>query len=157
MTTVPPALALKPRIHSISLSVDDLERAVAFYRDGLDLPTEGIIGTQYQGDEHQPAGRWAMFTLDDGLVLSLYPRSDLAKDANLPLDAVRGSGVSIGQFVATREEVDNVLELAARAGGEVLAPARERPWGQYSGYFRDLDGYLWEVMHFLPDGDGDPQ
>ncbi len=141
---------LKPRIHAITLGVADLERSLAFYRDGLGLPSSGITGTQYPGDDQLPAGAVVMFTLDDGLVLSLYPRSELAKDAGVDVSVVAGSGVSVGHFVDSREEVDAVLDLAARAGGRVLGPAHERAWGIYSGYFSDPDGHLWEVLTVLP-------
>lgn len=73
--------SLKARVHVITLGVDDLERALAFYRDGLGLPSRGITATEFLGDEENPAGAIAMFTLDDGLRLALYPRSELAKEA----------------------------------------------------------------------------
>jgi uncharacterized protein len=146
----PDAPSLTPRIHVITLGVGDLGRAVAFYRDGLGLASEGITGTQYPGDDEHPAGAAAMFTLDDGLVLSLYPRSELAKDAGVGLEMTSGSGVSIGHIVESRIEVDRVLDLAGRAGAQVLGPAHERPWGIYSGYFSDPDGHLWEVLSVLP-------
>jgi catechol 2,3-dioxygenase-like lactoylglutathione lyase family enzyme len=146
-----PTPVLKPRIHVITLGVDDLERAWSFYRDGLGLPTHyPIIGTSFPGDEETPAGAWAMFTLDDGLVLALYPRSELAKDASVPVESTSGSSVSIGHVVDSCEDVDEVLEGASKAGAEVLGPARERPWGQYSGYFRDPDGHLWEILYPFP-------
>jgi catechol 2,3-dioxygenase-like lactoylglutathione lyase family enzyme len=139
---------LTARIHVVTLGVEDLERALSFYRDGLGLPSKGITGTQFVGDEKNPAGAVAMFTLEDGLILSLYPRSELAKDAGVDPSQTAGSGVSIGHLVDSPAEVDRVLELAARAGGRVLGPAHERPWGIYSGYFADPDGHLWEVIHF---------
>lgn len=141
---------LRARINAITLGVDDLERALAFYREGLGLSSPGIIGTRHPGDEVNPAGAAAMFTLEDGLVLSLYPRTELAKDAGLPAGTTAGSGISIGHFVDRREDVDRVLELAARAGGRVIGEAHERPWGIYSGYFADPDGHLWEVIYVLP-------
>lgn len=140
--------ALTPRIHVITLGVADLERALSFYRDGLGLPTEGITGTQFAGDERNPAGAVVMFTLDDGLVLALYPRSELAKDAGVDPSRLAGSGISIGHLVDSRADVDRLLELAARAGADVPGPAHERPWGIYSGYFSDPDGHLWEIIHF---------
>jgi catechol 2,3-dioxygenase-like lactoylglutathione lyase family enzyme len=75
---------VQPRIHVITLAVSDLERALRFYRDGLGLESPGVIGTEFAGDETNPAGAVATFHLDGGLVLSLYPRSELAKDANVP-------------------------------------------------------------------------
>jgi catechol 2,3-dioxygenase-like lactoylglutathione lyase family enzyme len=140
--------SLRARIHVVTLGVDDLERALSFYADGLGLPSKGITGTQFAGDEHDPAGAVAMFTLEDGLILSLYPRSELAKDAGVAPSYTAGSGFSIGHLVDSPAEVDRILELAARAGGRVLGPAHERPWGIYSGYFADPDGHLWEIIHF---------
>lgn len=126
----------------------DLERSLAFYR-GLGLRSAGIIGTEFTGDEVNPAGTAAMFQLDGGLILSLYPRSELAKDANLPLgQPVSGDAgeFSIGHLVGSRAEVDAVLAEAVAAGATLTDEPHERPWGIYSGYFRDPDGHMWEVI-----------
>ncbi len=148
---------MRAQIHVITLGVEDLERALSFYRDGLGLPLTGITGTQFTGDEKHPAGDAVMVTLEDGLILSLYPRSELAKDAGVSPNHTAGSGISIGHFVDSPAEVDRILELAARAGGHVPGPAHERPWGIYSGYFADPDGHLWEIIHYpgkdAPTGD----
>ena len=140
---------LKPRIHVITLGVSDLERSLRFYREGLGFRSEGITGTRFPGDDEKPAGAVAMFTLDDGLILSLYPRTELAKDAGVGVEVIAGSGISLGHLVDSREEVDRILELAGRAGARVLGPAHERPWGIYSGYFSDPDGHLWEIVYFF--------
>ena len=140
--------SLKARVHIITLGVDDLERALAFYREGLGLPSRGITATEFVGDEENPAGAIAMFTLDDGLTLALYPRSELAKDAGVDQQATAGSGVSLGHLVDSRADVDHILKLAAEAGARVLGSAHERPWGIYSGYFSDPDGHLWEIVYF---------
>ena len=141
---------MRARIHLITLGVEDLERSLAFYGNGLGLPSRGITGTQFAGGEQSPAGAVAMFTLEDGLILSVYPRSELAKDAGVDPSHTAGSGISIGHFVESRDEVDRLLELAAGAGGCALGPAHERPWGIYSGYFADPDGHLWEIIHSSP-------
>lgn len=141
---------MRAKINAITLGVRDLEASLRFYRDGLGLTeTRGIVGTEFTGDDEHPDGTVVMFTLEDELTLSLYPASELAKDAHLPRSDVDGHGFSIGHFVASREEVDATLEAAAAAGGRVTAPAHERPWGIYSGYFADLDGHLWEVLCVL--------
>lgn len=142
--------ALTARVHVLTLGVSDLERATSFYRDGLGLPSPGITAAEFGGDETHPAGAIAMFTLDDGLRLALYPRSELAKDAGIDAGHTAGSGVSIGHIVERRDDVDRVLDLARRAGARVLGPAHERPWGIYSGYFSDPDDHLWEVIYILP-------
>jgi uncharacterized protein len=142
--------SLTARIHVLTLGVSDLERATSFYRDGLGLPSPGITATEFGGDDKHPAGAIAMFTLDDGLRLALYPRSELAKDAGVDASHTAGSGLSIGHIVERREDVDRVLDLARRAGARVLGPAHDRPWGICSGYFSDPDDHLWEVIYILP-------
>lgn len=137
---------MKPTIDLITLAVDDLERALAFYRDGLGLESPGIVGTEWTGDQAQAAGAIAMFKLSHGLILAVYPRSELAKDANVPREAAAGGHFSLGQLVDSREQVDAVLAQAAAAGATITDPPHERPWGIYSGYFRDPDGHLWEVI-----------
>ncbi|HEX2196465.1 MAG TPA: VOC family protein [Actinomycetota bacterium] len=137
---------MRPRIDVITLGVDDLDRALRFYRDGLGLSTPGVIGTEFAGDDTTPDGAVVMFELDGGAILALYPRTELAKDAEVPV-APRTTGTfSIGHFVETREEVDALLAQAEAAGATLTDTAHERPWGLYSGYFRDPDGHLWEVV-----------
>ena len=137
---------MKPRIHVVTLAVDDLDRALKFYRDGLGLECPGVIGTEFVGDEENPAGAIAMFQLGEGLILALYPRTELAKDANVPLASHPSGAFSLGHIVASREEVDTVLAAAQAAGATLTDHAHDRPWGIYSGYFRDPDGHLWEVV-----------
>jgi uncharacterized protein len=137
---------MQPRIHVITLAVDDLERALAFYRDGLGLDSPGIGGTEFEGDEANPAGAVAMFRLQGGLILSLYPRSELAKDAKVPLGPPKTGEFSIGHVVGSREEVEALLARAEAAGAALTGEPHDRPWGIYSGYFRDPDGHLWEVV-----------
>src|SRR3984885_2231634 len=137
---------IKPRIHVIPLAVADLDRALAFYRDGLGFRTEGLIGTEYEGDETSPDGTTAVFHLDGGLMLSVYPRSELAKDVVVPLTAAKPGEFSIGHVVASGAEVDDVIAQAKAAGAAVTDAPHDRPWGIYSGYFQDPDGHLWEVI-----------
>lgn len=134
------------RIDVITLAVADLDRALAFYRDGLGLESEGVIATEFVGDEVTPAGATVLFKLRGGLLLSLYPRIDLAKDADVPLGPPKAGEFSIGHLVCTRAEVDALLERARAAGASVGTPPHDRPWGIYSGYFRDPDGHLWEII-----------
>ena len=137
---------MKPRIHVVTLAVADLDRALRFYRDGMGFPTEGLIGAEVQGDEDTPDGTTAVFQLDGGLMLSVYPRSELAKDAGLTLTDAKPGEFSIGHVVATRAEVDEVIAQAEAAGAAVTGPPHDRPWGIYSGYFHDPDGHLWEII-----------
>jgi catechol 2,3-dioxygenase-like lactoylglutathione lyase family enzyme len=137
---------VQPRIHVITLAVCDLDAALTFYRDGLGLVSPGIIGTEFEGDETQPAGAVAMFQLDGGLILAVYPRAELAKDADIPPSSPSSGEFSIGHAVPSKVDVDALLAQAERAGATLTHPPHDRPWGIYSGYFRDLDGHLWEVM-----------
>jgi uncharacterized protein len=136
---------MKQRLHVITLAVDDLDRALAFYRDGLGFSSTGIIGTEWRDEQTGANGAIAPFELDGGLILSLYPRSDLAKDAEIRSGAAKSGECSLGQLVESRDEVDELLHRAGAAGADVT-PAHDRPWGIYSGYFRDPDGHLWEVI-----------
>ena len=130
---------MKPRITLITLGVDDLERSVRFYRDGLGLATEGIVGREF---EH---GAVAFFELQSGLKMALWPRASIAHDTGLPLAQRGATDFTIGHNVASREEVDRVMKQAAHAGAVVVKPARATDWGGYAGYFQDPDGHVWEV------------
>jgi catechol 2,3-dioxygenase-like lactoylglutathione lyase family enzyme len=137
---------VEPRVHVITLAVADLDRALAFYREGLGLDSAGVTGTQLAGDDETPAGDVAMFHLDGGLILALYPRAELAKDAGVPFGPPKSGEFSIGHLVASTQDVDALLAQAEAAGATLTGPAHKRPWGIYSGYFRDLDGHLWEII-----------
>ncbi len=123
---------MEPRITIVTLGVDDLARAIAFYRDGLGLPLEG-----------EPEGI-AFFALQ-GTRLALYPREALADDAGISADGSGFSGVTLAHNVRSKAEVDALLERAFGAGGRLIQPAEDKFWGGYSGYFADPDGHLWEV------------
>ena len=127
---------MKPRITVITLGVQDLRRAVAFYRDGLGWPTDGIIGEEF---EH---GAVAFFDLEDGLRLALWPRASLAHDSGLPLAAPAPTELSIGHNVTSKAAVDAAMEDARRAGASIIVPAHDTFWGGYAGYFADPDGHL---------------
>ena len=79
-------------------------------------------------------------------MLALYPRTELAKDADIALGPANPGEFSLGQIVPFRAEVDALLARAEGAGATLTASPRDRPWGIYSGYFRDPDGHLWEVI-----------
>lgn len=130
---------VKPRITLITLGVDDLEAAVAFYRDGLGLPSDGIVGTEFE------RGAVAFFDLEHGLRLALYPRDSLAHGSGLPRTEPSPTDFSLGHNVGSREEVDSVMEQAERAGARIVQPAESTFWGGYAGHFQDPDGHLWEV------------
>ncbi len=131
---------MKPRISVLTLGVDDLERAVAFYRDGLGLPTESIVGKEF---EH---GAVAFFDLQSQVKLAVWARTDLAHDTGLPQMAPCPTGFTIGHNVARKDEVDEVMEQAQKAGARTLKPAQDTFWGGYAGYFQDPDGHVWEIV-----------
>lgn len=138
---------MKPRVSVITLGVDDLERAVAFYRDGLGLPTEGIVGREF---EH---GAVAFFDLQEGVRLALFSRANIAHDAGIGKTARSATEFTLGHNVASQGEVDAAMDLAAAAGAPIVKPAQTTFWGGYAGYFQDPDGHLWEVVYnpaFLP-------
>ena len=131
---------MKPRISVLTLGVADLERSLSFYRDALGLETEGVVGTELEGYAV------VFFNLEGGLVLALWASRDLANDAKVPPVQGNSSAFSIGHNVRTREEVDEVMDQAEAAGAEITDRPSDRPWGGYSGYFRDLDGHLWDIV-----------
>lgn len=131
---------MKPRITVITLGVDDLERAVRFYRDGLGLHTEGIVGKEF---EH---GAVAFFDLQAGLRLALWPRESIAHDTGLPPSGSSPTECTIGHNVSSKGEVDAVMDEVKKAGAVIVKPAQETFWGGYAGYFQDPDEHLWEVV-----------
>ncbi|MBS3981340.1 MAG: VOC family protein [Rhodobacteraceae bacterium] len=139
---------MEARISLITLGVADLERSVAFYRDGLGLPTEGIIGTAF---EH---GAVAFFPLAGGVTLALWAQADLAHDTGLPVKPVSPTGFALAHNVRAQTEVDAVMAAAGQAGAQVVKQAQTTFYGGYAGYFQDPDGHLWEVAWnpaILPD------
>ena len=126
-------------ISCVTFPVDDLQKSLTFYRDGLGLPTKGITGTEFED------GAVVFFNMNDDLILALYPKAALAKDAKVPVGQASPSDFSIGHIVKSKQEVDAVIRQAETAGAKITDPAHDRFWGGYSGYFQDLDGHLWEI------------
>ena len=135
---------MKARISVLSIGVDDLERSLRFYRDGLGLPTEGIVGAEF------PHGAVAFFDLQNGLRLAAWNRADLSHDSGVPQSPRSATEFSIGHNVGSEAEVDAVMEQAAKAGARIVKKAQKTFWGGYAGYFQDPDDHLWEVV-FNPD------
>jgi uncharacterized protein len=131
---------MRPRITVITVGVDDLERSVRFYRDGLGLPTQGITGTEF---EH---GAVAFFDLQAGVKLALWPRKSIAHDAGIPEGPPSPTEFTLGHNVSSRAEVDAVMEQAGNAGAKIVKPAHATFWGGYAGYFQDPDEHLWEIV-----------
>jgi nicotinamidase-related amidase/catechol 2,3-dioxygenase-like lactoylglutathione lyase family enzyme len=133
-------LAIAASVSVITLGVDDLERAVRFYAEGLGFATDGIVGREFE------FGAVAFFDMQPGLRLALWPRRSLAHDAGLPLSAPSATEFSLGHNVASREEVDAVMARAQAAGAQIVKAAGDTFWGGYAGYFQDPDRHLWEVV-----------
>ena len=130
---------MNPHITLLTLGVADLERAVAFYRDGLGLQTKGIIGTEFEN------GAVAFFNLQSGLKLALWPRDSIAADTGLTKGPPCATECTIGQNVGSPEAVDAVMAQAKAAGATITKPAQPTFYGGYAGYFQDPDGHLWEI------------
>jgi uncharacterized protein len=130
---------MEPRITLITLGVDDLERALNFYRDGLGWKTEGIVGQAY---EH---GAVVFFDLQAGLRLALWHRDNLAHDSGVARTPPGTTDFALAHNVVSRAEVDTVMLQAREAGAVIIKAAAETFWGGYAGYFQDPDAHLWEV------------
>jgi catechol 2,3-dioxygenase-like lactoylglutathione lyase family enzyme len=139
---------MQPRVSLLTLGVDDLERSLRFYRDGLGLSSAGIVGQEF---EH---GAVAFFDLQGGMKLALYSRDNIAHDAGIEKSGRSPTEFTIGHNVRSKEDVDEVMAQATRAGARILKPGAPTFWGGYAGYFQDPDGHLWEIAwnpQFLPD------
>ena len=130
---------MKPRITLITLGVDDLERSLRFYRDGLGLKTEGIVGKEFE------YGAVVFFDLQGGLKLALWPRKSLSRDTGLPVGSPSATEFALAHNVASKQEVNVVLEQARKSGAAIVKPAQDTFYGGYAGYFQDPDGHLWEI------------
>ncbi|MCG5486095.1 MAG: VOC family protein [Sinorhizobium meliloti] len=144
---------MKARISVLTLGVADLERSLAFYRDGLKLPTQGIVGREF---EH---GAVVFFDLANGMKLAIWAQDDLAHDSGVPKAPASATSFSIGHNVSRRSEVDEIMEEAAGAGARIVKPAEKTFYGGYAGYFTDPDEHLWEVVwnpaNLPPEDQGD--
>lgn len=139
---------MKARISVLTICVDDLERALRFYRDGLGLATPGIVGQEF---EH---GAVVFFDLQPGLKLALWPRDSLAHDSGIARRGKVSPDFTIGHNVRSEAEVLATMAQAEAAGATIVKPAQTTFWGGFAGYFQDLDGHLWEVVYnttFLPE------
>lgn len=122
------------RVSLITLAVEDVEKAAAFYE---------ALGWQRATS---PEGVVAFDII--GQTIALYGRAALAEETGLPEEALCGhGGVALAYNVRDKAEVAPLLERAVAAGGRLLTPARDVFWGGYNGYFADPDGHIWEVAH----------
>lgn len=124
---------MEPRVSIVTLGVSNLERAIAFYRDGLGWPLSGASNENIA------------FFKTSGTVLALYPREELAADANTDPQGGGFSGFTLAHNVAEKQQVSAILREAKTAGAKIVKEAQDVFWGGHSGYFADPDGHLWEV------------
>jgi catechol 2,3-dioxygenase-like lactoylglutathione lyase family enzyme len=132
---------MKPRVTLITIGVDDLERSLAFYRDGLGLKTEGIVGTEFE------YGSVVFIDLQPGLRLALFPRGSIAHDAGIAVTGGSATEFTLAHNVGSKGEVDEVMHEAEAAGAHIVKSAEKTFYGGYAGYFADPDGHLWEVAY----------
>ena len=130
---------MKPRVTLITLGVDDLEKSLAFYRDGLGLQTPGIVGREFAYEAV------AFFDLQPGLKLAIWNRASIAHDSGIAEAAPSPTEFTLAHNVRSTEEVDEVMRQAEVAGATMVKSASETFYGGYAGYFQDPDGHLWEV------------
>lgn len=131
---------MRPRITVLTIGVDDLERSLKFYRDGLGLKTDGIVGEQFE------YGAVVFIDLSNGIKLALWPRESIAHDTGLTVQPASATEFTIGHNVNSEKEVGEVMDQAEKAGAHIIKPAGKTFWGGYAGYFADPDGHVWEVV-----------
>lgn len=125
---------MEQRLSVVTLGVADLQRAKRFYAEGLGW-TVGQVSDEI------------VFFQLNGMVLALFPRGELARDAQVSQQGEGFRGVTLAYCTRTRDEVDRVIEQAESVGARVVKKPQDVFWGGYSGYFADPDGHLWEVAH----------
>jgi uncharacterized glyoxalase superfamily protein PhnB len=133
---------MKQRVHVFTVGVDDLERSMRFYRDGMGLKTEGIFGAKFEGGR----GAVVFYNMENGLIFATWLRENIAWDSDVPQGPHSATECTIGHAVRTREDVDSVIAQARAAGATIPKAPHDTFWGGYAGYFQDPDGHLWEIM-----------
>jgi len=108
--------------------------AVKFYEEGLGFPRM----------ESPPTV--AFFTLN-GSWLGLYNRDSIAEDANVSPEGSGFNNFVLAHNMASETEVNQVIDEAVSASATLVKTPQKVSWGGYSGYFKDLDGHLWEVAY----------
>ncbi len=125
---------MRQKLNLITLGVHDIGRSTSFFESlGWKKSSASVEGL-------------TLFPLG-GIVLALHPWNDLAKDATVSPESSGFSGITLSHNVSSEAEVNKVLEKAEKLGATVVKPAQKVYWGGYSGYFKDLDGHLFEIAH----------
>ena len=132
---------MKSNISVLTLAVNDLQKSVEFYRDGLGFYTKWIIGEEFEN------GAVVFFDMQNGLKLALWPRKSIANDTGIAIENSSATEFTIWHNVMSKTEVDEVMNLAEEAGANIIKPAQNTFWWGYAWYFQDPDGHLWEVVY----------
>ncbi|MES2849081.1 MAG: VOC family protein [Bacteroidota bacterium] len=128
---------MRPKINFITLAVSDLKRSVDFYKNGFGFPTKGI---QHGNEEH------CMFDLDDNFNLVLYQREEFLPLTVNPHSTERSAGFILSHNAESREQVNEILQFALKAGAIQIGQTQDEPWG-YSASIADIDGHQWEIVY----------
>jgi predicted lactoylglutathione lyase len=126
---------MRQKLNLVTLGVDNFKRSLNFFEKGLGWKKSG-----------KSMDDLALFPLG-GITLALYPREELAKDATLPYQPTEFSGLTLSYNAKSEKEVNDVLKQVEKLGAKIIKPAQKVFWGGYSGYFKDLDGYVFEVAY----------
>jgi hypothetical protein len=124
---------MKQRVSVITLPVEDLRVAKAFYCDGL-----GWAPVFDNGE--------VVFFQFNGMVFALWSKTAFEADTQTSV-IPGGHTFALAHNVESREEVDAIMALAQSLGAAILRKPKALPWGGYSGYFADPDGHVWEIAH----------
>lgn len=123
---------MQPRLTLVTLGVTDLEKSRAFYE---------AWGWK-ASSASQPS---VVFFQANGLVLALFGRAELAKDAGVEDKPTGFAGITLAYNARSKAEADEVYAQAVAAGAKPVKPLQDVFWGGYSGYVADPDGHLWEI------------
>jgi len=124
---------MRQKLNIITLGVEDFERSLNFYEKGLGWKKSSASQENI-----------AFFSLG-GVILGIYPRKELAEDITIKPAGSGFSGITLAYNSKSEKEVDDVLKEVEKLGAIILKPAQKVFWGGYSGYFKDLDGHIFEV------------
>ncbi len=126
---------MQPRISMITLGVKDIKKSIEFYQNGLGFK------------RFEPYDDNVAFFELNGTWLGLFGKEALAKDANVEYNESSFNGFSLAHNLTSKQQVDTVFAEALKAGAIETKKPQEVFWGGYSGYFKDPDGYLWEIAY----------
>jgi uncharacterized protein len=128
---------MKPELHFLTLSTENLDAVRSFYRDGLDW--EPLMDVP---------GEIIFFQVAPGLTLGFFDAAKFAEDQNRP-DAGQGvSGLTLSHNVGSRDAVDATVDSLSAAGGAVIKAPQDGAFGGiYHAHVSDPNGVIWEIAH----------